>query len=88
MQTWAGFLTLGSPDRCLVDRVHLTQGELLALRLNRLSPSKGRCFPAPGDAMLERLETATGDYWEPSDVFKSHEPLVDVRDLVAYAFKE
>src|ERR1700680_1649252 len=25
MQTWAGFLTLQSPDRCLEDRVHLTQ---------------------------------------------------------------
>ncbi len=42
-------------------------------------------------SMLGRLETETGDYWRASaakNVFKSHEPLVDARDLVAYAFKE
>jgi hypothetical protein len=42
-------------------------------------------------SMLERLETARGYYWRASaakNVFKSHEPLVDARDLVAYAFKE
>jgi hypothetical protein len=43
-------------------------------------------------SMLGRLETETGDYWRASAaknvVHKSHEPLVDARDLVAYAFKE
>jgi hypothetical protein len=115
-----------------------TQGELLALRLNRLSPglaaatSTRPASPSAGKrpllrwagdrkprsratekelktyrstttifgrsnimvklrSMLERLETATGNYWRASaakNVFKSHEPLVDARDLVAYAFKE
>src|SRR5271155_472062 len=31
MQTWAGFLTLRSPDRCLEDRVHLTRLARLGL---------------------------------------------------------
>ena len=42
-------------------------------------------------SMLERLEAATGDHWRATaekKVFKSHEPAVDVRDLVANAFRE
>jgi hypothetical protein len=38
MQTRAGFLTLGSPDRCLEDRVHLTLDEL-ACPLNMFESS-------------------------------------------------
>jgi hypothetical protein len=41
--------------------------------------------------MLERPETAMGDHWRVTavvNVFKSPEPAVNSRDLVAYAFKE
>jgi hypothetical protein len=42
-------------------------------------------------SMLERLDTAREDCGRSSaakNVFKPHEPLVDARDLVAYASKE
>jgi hypothetical protein len=69
-------------------RSHGYPRRITGAQIEPIVPSKGRCFPALGDAMMERLETATGDYLRASDVLKSHEPLVDACDLVAYAFKE
>jgi hypothetical protein len=42
-------------------------------------------------SVLERLEAATGDHWRATiekNVFRSREPAVDVRDLVANALRE
>jgi hypothetical protein len=41
--------------------------------------------------ILKRSETATGDHRQATaekNVFKSHEPVVNTRDLVAYALRE
>jgi hypothetical protein len=44
-----------------------------------------------GIRALEWLETATGDHWRTTaakNVFRSHKPVVNARDLVAHAFRE